>query len=85
VDKRDEEIVAAVADYIWDQMTEMRQYGLTCLEGALHMEDEVVRAEVRGISPKPVEFVTLTFKVGEADVRDTTQENLREDLVEPNV
>ena len=50
-------------EVVWDKMTELRESGLQHVEGDLHMEGEVRKAEVKGVASKPAEFITLTFHV----------------------
>jgi hypothetical protein len=61
MDEQDEKIMSATADYMWDEMSLMRQYGFTDVEGDLRVEDGVLRADVRGKAPTAAEFITLTF------------------------
>jgi len=63
MDERDEKIVSATADYMWDEMSLMREYGFTDVEGDLRLEDGVLRADVTGKAPTAAEFITLTFNV----------------------
>jgi hypothetical protein len=63
MDESDAKIVSATVDYVWDEMSLMRQYGFTDVEGDLRVEDGVLRADVRGKAPTAAEFITLTFNV----------------------
>lgn len=76
MDERDEKIVSAVAGYMWDEMAQMRQRGLTHLEGDLRVEEGVLKAEVRGVDSRPAESITLTFSVGDCHA-DPSQKNRR--------
>lgn len=63
MDERDQKIVSVVADYLWDEMSSMRERGCTDVEGDLRVKDGVLRGNARGVLPKPAEFITLTFNV----------------------
>ena len=63
MDECSEKIVSATVDYVWGEMSLMRQYGFTDVEGDLRVEDGVLRADVRGKAPVAAEFITLTFDV----------------------
>jgi len=53
-------------EMVWKKMSELRQSGHQQVEGDLHMEGEVLKAEVRVVVPKPVEAITLTLHVGDS-------------------
>lgn len=63
MDERDQKIVSVVSDYLWDEMSAMRERGCTDVEGDLRVKDRVLRGKARRTIPKPAEFITLSFKV----------------------
>jgi len=62
--ERDDRILETVTAHVWGQMDVMRRSGCTDVEGEIRVDDDVLKASVRAIWPKPAEFIVLTFDLG---------------------
>lgn len=63
MDSRDDRLIELVSDYLWRRMDEMREAGCETVEAQLALDGDVLRGDVRAVRSRPVDHITLTFKV----------------------